>query len=425
MKVFTDIFFNELNLLIEIICFCLLISNMLKERIRLKTPKIILFSIIFQTYILIEHFTNTFVSRIFAIPYLLLIVYVLYRKKFFHTLYLTVISYSLFAILGAFLIVPFRFLLTDISDNYTMIFGNVISLIIVMAATHFLDLSFIYRFILTRDFWFNAIILNIFIALFAVITVSKFNLKLTILYFPLIIFYVIIAVLFNIALINSKHKIIVQEQIIKQYNEYMPVIDKLVDQVRARQHQYKNDLNALNSLALTCEDPEELKAEILKNINIMATEKTPYFLLDINLKLIAGFIYTEHLKAASNQISIIYNIKNYNIITIVPEYILVELLGILIDNAIENSYTNDVIYIDIECKNNKMRFSISNPGPAVTPEILNNFFKKGYTTKNSDVNSHGYGLYNLKNVLNEYKGTITLGNEKHDDKQYIKFVIEV
>ncbi len=425
MKVFTDIFFNELNLLIEIICFCLLISNMLKERIRLKTPKIILFSIIFQTYILIEHFTNTFVSRIFAIPYLLLIVYILYRKKFFHTLYLTIISYSLFAILGAFLIVPFRFLLTDISDNYTMIFGNVISLLIVMAATHFLDLSFIYKFILTRDFWFNAVILNIFIALFVVITVSKFNLKLTILYFPLIIFYVIIAVLFNIALINSKHKIIVQEQIIKQYNEYMPVIDKLVDQVRARQHQYKNDLNALNSLALTCEDPEELKAEILKNINIMATEKTPYFLLDINLKLIAGFIYTEHLKAASNQISIIYNIKNYNIITIVPEYILVELLGILIDNAIENSYTNDVIYIDIECKNNKMRFSISNPGPAVTPEILNNFFKKGYTTKNSDVNSHGYGLYNLKNVLNEYKGTITLGNEKHDDKQYIKFVIEV
>lgn len=425
MKAFTDIFFNELNLLIEIICFCLLISNMLKERIRLKIPKIILFSIIFQTYILIEYFTNTFVSRILTIPSLLLIVYILYRKKFFHTLYLTVISYSLFAILGAFLIVPFRFLLTDISDNYTMIFGNIISLIIVMAATHFLDLSFIYKFILTRDFWFNAIILNIFIALFAVITVSKFNLKLTILYFPLIIFYVIIAVLFNIALINSKHKIIVQEQIIKQYNEYMPVIDKLVDQVRARQHQYKNDLNALNSLALTCEDPEELKAEILKNINIMSTEKTPYFLLDINLKLIAGFIYTEHLKAASNQISIIYNIKNYNIITIVPEYILVELLGILIDNAIENSYTNDVIYIDIECKNNKMRFSISNPGPAVTPEILNNFFKKGYTTKNSDVKSHGYGLYNLKNVLNEYKGTITLGNEKHDDKQYIKFVIEV
>lgn len=267
--------------------------------------------------------------------------------------------------------------------------------------------------------------LNIFIALFVVITVSKVDLKLTIAYYPLIFFYVVIAVLFNIALINSKHKIIVQEQIIRQYNEYLPVIDKLVDQVRARQHQYKNDLNALNSLALTCDNPDELKSEILKNISVLSNENTPYFLLDFNLKLIAGFIYTEHLKAVAKQINISYNIHNFNIITIVPEYVLVELLGILIDNAIENSYTNDIIYIDINCSNNKLNFSISNPGPAVTPEIVKNFFKKGYTTKNMDVNSHGYGLFNLKNALDEYNGTITLDNEILEHKQYIKFTIVV
>lgn len=352
MEMFTDIIFNEFNIIIEIICFCLLISNMAKEHIHFNISKLILFSISFQSYALIEYFTNTFISRIFTIPFLFLIIYVIYRKKFLQTLYLVIISYSMFAILGAFLIVPFRFLLTDISNNSTMIFGN-------------------------------------------------------------------------IALINSKHKIIVQEQIIRQYNEYLPVIDKLVDQVRARQHQYKNDLNALNSLALTCDNPDELKAEILKNISVLSNENTPYFLLDFNLKLIAGFIYTEHLKAVAKQINISYNIHNFNIITIVPEYILVELLGILIDNAIENSYTNDIIYIDINCSNNKLNFSISNPGPAVTPEIVKNFFKKGYTTKNMDVNSHGYGLFNLKNALDEYNGTITLDNEILEHKQYIKFTIVV
>lgn len=425
MEMFTDIIFNEFNIIIEIICFCLLISNMAKEHIHFNISKLILFSISFQSYALIEYFTNTFISRIFTIPFLFLIIYVIYRKKFLQTLYLVIISYSMFAILGAFLIVPFRFLLTDISNNSTMIFGNIASLIIILAATHFLDFSPVYQFILKRDFWFNAVILNIFIALFVVITVSKVDLKLTIAYYPLIFFYVVIAVLFNIALINSKHKIIVQEQIIRQYNEYLPVIDKLVDQVRARQHQYKNDLNALNSLALTCDNPDELKSEILKNISVLSNENTPYFLLDFNLKLIAGFIYTEHLKAVAKQINISYNIHNFNIITIVPEYVLVELLGILIDNAIENSYTNDIIYIDINCSNNKLNFSISNPGPAVTPEIVKNFFKKGYTTKNMDVNSHGYGLFNLKNALDEYNGTITLDNEILEHKQYIKFTIVV
>ena len=181
---------------------------------------LILFSISFQSYVLIEYFTNTFISRIFTIPFLFLIIYVIYRKKFLQTLYLVIISYSMFAILGAFLIVPFRFLLTDISNNSTMIFGNIASLIITLAATHFLDFSPVYQFILKRDFWFNAIILNIFNDLFVVITVSKVDLKLTIAYYPLIYFYVVIAVLFNIALINSKHKIIVQEQIIRQKNEY-------------------------------------------------------------------------------------------------------------------------------------------------------------------------------------------------------------
>lgn len=425
MKCFLNILFNELNLILEIVCLCIFISNMLKKHVSIAFHKLLLTFVVLQSYLAIEYLFNPYISIICTIPALMLIIYIIYRKKFFETVYLYIISYSMLVIIGTFIMIPFRFLLINQSDTHTMILGNVFSLILSKVICSFVELEPIYSFSLKKDYLFRTIIINIFIALFVIISISKIKLKLTVEYYPLITFYVIITVLFNILILKSKHKIDIQEQIIEQYNEYLPVIDELIYQVRSRQHQYNNNLNALNSLALTCNDYDTLKSEIIKNISLMSLENSPSFLLELNLKLLAGFMYTEHAKATKKQLHVSYKIMNYNIITVVPEYVLVELLGILIDNAIENSYCDDDIYIQINCVDNKLYFSISNPGPTVTTEIFRNFFKGGYTTKNTNVSSHGFGLNNLKNIIDKYNGKILLENETINNRIYIKFSIEV
>lgn len=38
-------------------------------------------------------------------------------------------------------------------------------------------------------------------------------------------------------------------------------------------------------------------------------------------------------------------------------------------------------------------------------------FKKGYTTKKSNLQNHGLGLYHLKQLVDSYEGMIILSNE--------------
>ena len=302
-----------------------------------------------------------------------------------------------------------------------MVIGNVMTFFLVIIVCKFINMSFIFDFVVKKDFLFRSILINIFIALFLIIALSKVNSQISVTYYPIILSFVLVTILSNIAILKSKQKLIIQEELIHQYNEYLPVIDELLSQVRSRQHQYQNNLNALNSLALTCDDIDTLKSELTSNITKMSYDNTPAFLLNFNLKLMAGFIYVEHSKALEKSIHMSYDISNYVITTGVPEYIIVELLGILFDNAIENTPENSNIYIHINSINNQLLFSISNPGPVLSNDTYNNFFKRGYTTKTLDKSNHGFGLYNLKKTADEHNGKIILENEMIEDVTYLKF----
>lgn len=107
----------------------------------------------------------------------------------------------------------------------------------------------------------------------------------------------------------------------------------------------------------------------------------PSFLLSFNLKLMSGFLYSEYAKATNQNIQLSFDIKNYNIHTIVPEYVLTQLIGILFDNAIEASTCNDKIFLEINSVNNRFIFSIANPGINITPDFLSDIFKMGIHPK--------------------------------------------
>lgn len=418
---FISILITEFNTITEIVCFCLIASNLLKEKFVFNVKNLLLSFIVLQIFVFTDANFNMLISRLITPVVVICILYFLYRKKIIHTIYVYIISYSIIAIVGTLIILPFRFLLSDINNSKIMVIGNVMTFFLVIIVCKFINMSFIFDFVVKKDFLFRSILINIFIALFLIIALSKVNSQISVTYYPIILSFVLVTILSNIAILKSKQKLIIQEELIHQYNEYLPVIDELLSQVRSRQHQYQNNLNALNSLALTCDDIDTLKSELTSNITKMSYDNTPAFLLNFNLKLMAGFIYVEHSKALEKSIHMSYDISNYVITTGVPEYIIVELLGILFDNAIENTPENSNIYIHINSINNQLLFSISNPGPVLSNDTYNNFFKRGYTTKTLDKSNHGFGLYNLKKTADEHNGKIILENEMIEDVTYLKF----
>jgi two-component system sensor histidine kinase AgrC len=229
----------------------------------------------------------------------------------------------------------------------------------------------------------------------------------------------------NVELLRSRVIVDKQKSIIDSYNKYLPIVDELIEQVRGRQHGYDNNLQSIRALAVSCDDYDSLRTELLKNIDVMSHSDLPVFLLKFNLKLLSGLLFQKYCLATKQDIHIDFTINNYNIQSTVPEYVLVEAVGILMDNAIEASNKNDTIFVTIDCVENKFHFHIRNIGPTFTSDFFHKIFKRGYTTKSSTGRNHGIGLNNLLDISNKHDGNLIVGNEEHSGREYLCFSFDL
>lgn len=416
-------FFNSA---IEIIFYYIIIISLLQKRSNLKLYKAVLCILLMISNIIIDvPVKNEIAYTAISMFIIFLITLIISNETIMHSLYLFMISYCIILIMQLILMIPFNFLLTNSNKPANMLMGNLLTLITILIVCKLIPIHYIYDFVLAKDFYFRLILSNILISAILIMCLYRIRLSNVIILFPIIAVYLALVVIFNIIFIDSKIKLINQQSIINSYNEYLPVIEELIRQVRERQHQYKNDLASLNALSLTCKDYDTLCSELSKNIELLSTDSTPSFLLAFNLKLMSGFLYSQYIKARTQGIHMAFNIRNYNIQTTFPEYKLTQAIGILTDNAIEASIKDDTIFVDIDCINNQFIFSLSNPGPTITPDLLTNLFKGGYSTKNKHSVNQGIGLYTLKNMLNENNGSIHVSNELIDERTYIKFTITI
>ena len=112
--------------------------------------------------------------------------------------------------------------------------------------------------------------------------------------------------------------------------------------------------------------------------------------------------------------------------TSVPEYILIDLIGILTDNAIEATEDGGVAYLYFGSLDNKISIKTANPGPTVTPQFINMISQTGYSTKHvTDGKPHGLGIPTLIKTIKKYNGQLTIENEIIQDTTYICFQLEI
>lgn len=111
-------------------------------------------------------------------------------------------------------------------------------------------------------------------------------------------------------------------------------------------------------------------------------------------------------------------LETFELYSKVPEYILVEIFGILIDNALEATDCGETAFVNINNDNNKIHFTTRNKGFKLTQAHRNNFFTQGYSTKNNSLFSkehNGLGLPTLKSlVIDQFGGQIILRNDSYE-----------
>jgi two-component system sensor histidine kinase AgrC len=232
-----------------------------------------------------------------------------------------------------------------------------------------------------------------------------------------IVLYLVIPIVFILAnsfFIEYQMKNNEIKKSLEEYQKYSPVISKLLEDVRRRQHDFKNHLNTVYSLVLVS-DEKNLKETITKymeslNISLENMEKV----LQIDNTVVTAIIYNKINESAKNNIEFKYIIQGGCKFPF-KDYELSEVLNNLVDNAFDavlNSKSDlKKVFLNIGNLEGNCTIEIGNTGNRIEFNDIGKIFNAGYTTKEGE--NHGYGLYNVKKIVESYNARIQLSFENN------------
>ena len=217
-----------------------------------------------------------------------------------------------------------------------------------------------------------------------------------------------------------------QEEELKIYKLYIHPLEELTKDIRARQHEFDNHMNAVLNMHVTIDNYDELVAaqsayckEIYETKGISAPA-----LLRISDKILAGFLYSKILGAPSYA-KVEIQVLSQQIITSVSEHNLVEILGTLVDNAFEAATPQlPLVEMVLDSREDKLIFMIRNQVQGLTMGDISRFFQKGYTTKDNR-ECRGLGLYQANMIAQQFGGEITVELTDEEESQEICFRVEI
>ena len=210
---------------------------------------------------------------------------------------------------------------------------------------------------------------------------------------------------------------------LEAYKTYSVAFSDLITQIRARQHEFDNHISALCNLHYICKDYDELVSEQSKYAKDVIGNNRFHRLLVSGNPVIAGFLYGKLSSIQEQGIEVTYTFHISEFTSKIPVYLVVELIGNLLKNAVKAVKTQQVEkQIHLSCTENENEFclGVRNRSEKIPLDEMGRFFEKGYSSKGS---GRGLGLYNVKEICEKYGVDIVCDNTEVDDKNW--FLIEL
>ena len=316
----------------------------------------------------------------------------------------------LFAVCGA----------TDI----LLLLGSRIAALCLIVVLEFTPLfGLIHQLVQRSDFTVLIVSANIAVLLMAVLSILSFDVD-RILSNLWVIIILILAVLLLDSILLFLHQRRTQEQKrIHMIEQYVPIVEELISQVRARQHEFNNRMMAIEAAVASADTIEEARKEVSR-LSQEALESVLMIreLLSCDSKMIAGMLFGKIKQAEAANHHIELSLHGLFKKTVTPETEWIEAIGILLDNAIEASPKGSTIFLSSKKQGDFLELTVSNPAPPLSNTEFMALFGKGVTTKASR-DGHGFGLYNILRMTERYHGKILTRNESILNENYVVFGI--
>lgn len=276
------------------------------------------------------------------------------------------------------------------------------------------------RIIQTGNFIVWAVSANVAILLTTVLSILSFDVNQLLSHLWLIVIMLLAILLLDSVLLFFHQRREQERKRVHMIEQYVPIVEELISQVRARQHEFNNRMLAIEAavtLADTLEEAQKEVADLTKSIALTPNDRE---LLSCDSKIIAGMLFDKMKRAEEGNIRIKLQLHGLFKQTTAPETEWIEAIGILLDNAIEASPKDSIVYMSSRKKCDYLELLVSNPAPAMSNTEFMALFRKGVTTKSSQ-EDHGFGLYNILRMSERYHGKILTRNELIAGQNYVVF----
>lgn len=138
---------------------------------------------------------------------------------------------------------------------------------------------------------------------------------------------------------------------------------------------------------------------------------------------VAGFLYSKMMLAEKAGIEVICEAKAPETDKFIKTSDLVEVTGILLDNAIDAMKTYDkpkiIVRLTVQ-ENGIFIVEIANTSRIFADSELAHFCECGYSSKGD---GRGLGLARLKVIADQYGADFTIHNKKIDGRNYLDFLL--
>jgi len=350
--------------------------------------------------------TNEPISITFNIIIAFLIILFITKQKLREVLILYIFSLTIMYSIQFLVTIIYKLALNNFvySFKYGLI-SQITALTVIIVMLLVVPIRGVYLYITERNKWFEMITINIFVIYYVLLMLWYTNLNSFLETIVGILVLVVSILALNAIILNNGLKNQLTHEKINIYDTYLPIIEDIIEEIRVKQHDYHNHIQALESIQLG--DLINLNGCIQDYKEQLIKEDIWSKLIRMDNKILIALLYSKHINALSLGIYIDYVIDNYLLKTRCTDYELVEIFGILIDNAFEavQGINEASIKVVIGYENGMNVIDIRNKSYEVTSDEIKRMFEYNYTTKK--INGHGIGLYKLQKLLNKKNGTIT------------------
>lgn len=252
----------------------------------------------------------------------------------------------------------------------------------------------------------NIIILNLFVFFLLIKVLLSNNVMNTKIIIPITILGLIIIGI-NCYFYVYLYKTLNEKKKSEIKTSFNPLINDLMGKLKANEHEYKNHLNTIWSIAQVT-NPEEIKEKLQEYIsNIVDDTEEFSMLLNVENTIIKAVLYNKGQRAEKLGVKYTYNVRSNFKDILLDNAELTVILSNLLNNAIEatSMIKKKELEVFIEEDNKYYIIDVKNRTEGLRIEDLSNIFKMGYSTKGE---GRGYGLYNVKSLVDKYRGKIQM-----------------